>query len=386
MANRHRYQENLIQWIWENLEFDVQTLETTDGEPVKIVNQGTKNGGDGPDFLNAQLIIDDMEWYGSVEIHVDAKDWNAHHHERDALYNGVILHVVLENPDHRVYTHSGDSPKTIFLKRFLNKNLNNLLARKSNEVLPCGGHVSFINQTAFEKQIEKAHREYFEYKVSELNDHYNPQLTPSLAWKHSLIKQMYDTFGIPSNRTPMRQLFDAVSGIDNMHLGEEAFISCVYDCAFRDNKIEWMKGGVRPLNSPEVRVKQAAAYHYAIESICIREFLRMGVASWSEIEKKVSRKYKPGKQRSQILEATVFLPAIYYLGSLFHSNKLMKTSFEIWKVDHFGVPQKILKPFKEVGYDLHKGVTKLGLAHQYKRYCLRKECNRCDVFKSAIRS
>lgn len=386
MANRHRYQENLIQWVWKNLEFNVQTLETTGGEVVKIINQGTKNSGDGPDFLNAHLLIGKMEWHGSVEIHVDAKDWNSHHHEKNHLYNGVILHVVLENPDYKVYTNSGASPNTVHLKQFLNKNLNHLLARKSNEALPCGGQMSFINQDAFEKQIEKVHREYFEYKVGQLNEHYNPQLTPSQAWKYSLIKQMYDTLGIPSNREPMQQLFDAVYGQHNFNEGDKAFISYVYDTAFSSNKLEWVNGGVRPLNSPEVRVKQAAAYHYAIESISLREFLRKGVTSWGEIQKKVSTEKKAGKQRTEILQATVFLPAIYYLGSLFHSKKLMQTSFDNWRTDHFGVPQNILKPFKDVGYDLHKGVIKLGLAHQYKRYCLRKECHRCDVFKSAIRS
>jgi hypothetical protein len=67
-------------------------LRTSNNEEVTIANVGQYLELAGPDFL--MLKIGNQMWAGNVEIHLKSSDWYVHHHERDAAYENVILHVV----------------------------------------------------------------------------------------------------------------------------------------------------------------------------------------------------------------------------------------------------------------------------------------------------
>lgn len=86
--------ERLVQCIWYDQR--IQPLQTTDGRPVTVIFPGWWNLEAGPDFRHATIKIgDDPEQTGPVEIHLRADDWTHHGHERDPVYDDVILHVVL---------------------------------------------------------------------------------------------------------------------------------------------------------------------------------------------------------------------------------------------------------------------------------------------------
>ena len=69
----------------------------------------------GPDFFNAKLRIEGVIWAGNVEIHERASDWYRHHHETDAAYNNVILHVVGQI-DREVQTADGKTLPQVSVK------------------------------------------------------------------------------------------------------------------------------------------------------------------------------------------------------------------------------------------------------------------------------
>lgn len=90
--------EDFLHYLWKFKKFDFLKAETTAGENIKILNSGLHNDQNpGPDFFNAKIEIDNQLWAGNVEIHLKSSDWYAHHHERDAHYDNVILHVVWED-------------------------------------------------------------------------------------------------------------------------------------------------------------------------------------------------------------------------------------------------------------------------------------------------
>ena len=90
-------QERLLQFIWQHQYFDTQSLTTTSGLPIVIRRHGNFNTNQGPDFLQARLVIGDTAWAGNIELHIRSSDWLQHGHSVDEHYRNVILHVVWEH-------------------------------------------------------------------------------------------------------------------------------------------------------------------------------------------------------------------------------------------------------------------------------------------------
>lgn len=92
-------QEKLLQYIWQQAYFDTRQLVTQTGETVVIQDGGTWNQHQGPDFLQARLLLNGISWAGHIEIHLRSSHWNRHRHTGDPFYANVILHVVWEDDD-----------------------------------------------------------------------------------------------------------------------------------------------------------------------------------------------------------------------------------------------------------------------------------------------
>ena len=76
-------QETFLHHVWQMQYFDKRALCTCDGEPIVIYQPGTLNPHAGPDFANARLKIGEIDWVGSVEIHINSSGWLEHHHDQD---------------------------------------------------------------------------------------------------------------------------------------------------------------------------------------------------------------------------------------------------------------------------------------------------------------
>lgn len=98
--------EQLLHYCWKHKLFPLKELETTDGQPVEVIDTGLHNTDAGPDFFNAKVKIGDTLWAGNVEIHRRSADWYVHRHEQDAHYDNVILHIAAVI-DTEIKTRSG---------------------------------------------------------------------------------------------------------------------------------------------------------------------------------------------------------------------------------------------------------------------------------------
>lgn len=391
VTTKRTYKETLFQWIWQQSEFNKTSLSTTCGKQLEIIDPGRLNHGAGPDFLGSKMIVDGLLWHGHVEVHRQSSEWNHHRHQMDPEYDNVILHVVYEHDAAgKVFRSDGSKPYTLNLKPYLSNPLNELVGIKQTSGIPCKGKLAFINQRAFEKQIGKVSKEYFDYKVQEILSEYSPEGTVSKSWMNVLIVQVYKTLGIPLNRDQMRELaYLMISDISSTN-NPDSFIACGINLAFgelnQQKKICWTESGMRPASRPKVRVKQALAFHFHLINKPFDIYLKNPEESWNELLQSVQPEMLPGKTRLQMIKHTGYLPAIYLLGQLLQSANLMDTSYNIWLSDPHKIPDEIQKPFRDAGFVI-KGKTKtFGLAHQLKRYCNQRECYKCNLFKSAIRS
>ena len=107
--------EDFLQFVWHTRRFDQQQLTTTEGASVQVLNPGTWNKHDGPDFLDARIKIGETLWAGHVEMHTKASEWLRHNHQNDPAFDNVILHVVFEE-DEPVRTSTGSRIPGLELK------------------------------------------------------------------------------------------------------------------------------------------------------------------------------------------------------------------------------------------------------------------------------
>lgn len=383
------YRETLLQWIWQELEFDTTSLQTSGGESIEIINPGVINSGAGPDFSGAELRIGALKLFGDIEIHIRPGHWALHKHQESTNFNSVILHVVYDgsvSSHQQAQRPDGTTPPLLILKPHLQKSLTHLFERKQQAGLPCSGQVNFINQAAFEAQIEKAHRHYFEYKTDILLSYYNGSLPLTKAWLGLLTRGIFSTLGISRNRQQMQKFHERLQ-VPHPRSTLYEFISSANETAFdrtTGNPISWINSGMRPASLPSNRVLQAAALYHAIYSVPFKTFLSANDEVWPHIIQKIPDNLRPGSQMNAILKNTIYYPATYLLGEFLHAQKVKKHAYNCWLNARSGVPSEVSRPFKASGFSINDKTHKPGLAHQLKRYCRPLNCHRCEVFKKAI--
>jgi Protein of unknown function (DUF2851) len=102
--------EEFLHHVWQYKKFALQGLKTVKGEAIEILHAGQYLQQTGPDFFNAQILIDGQKWAGNVEIHLKSSDWYLHSHESDPNYDNVILHVVWDHDTEVIRRDNSEIP------------------------------------------------------------------------------------------------------------------------------------------------------------------------------------------------------------------------------------------------------------------------------------
>jgi hypothetical protein len=190
--------ENFLHYIWKHNKVNASKLLTTDQEALQVVFVGEHNHNTGPDFLNAQILIDEQLWAGNVEVHIKSSDWYIHRHELDKNYDNVILHVVWLH-DAEVYRNDNSTIPTLELKRFVNAitlSYYQKLFSKRSTWINCEHDFGSVDNLIINHWLERLYFERLERKYLEIE----VMLKASKNnWEDVLFKMLTKNFGLKVN-------------------------------------------------------------------------------------------------------------------------------------------------------------------------------------------
>ncbi len=281
-------QESFLHHVWGLQYFDRANLVTTEGEIVEVFEPGNLNTDAGPDFKNARVQIGPLQWIGTVEVHICASDWLAHHHQDDAAYDTVILHVVWKDnkPIHRT---NGTRIPTLELRNRVGEDLVRQYRQLvgSSFDIPCQRAFPGVDVIRKVSMVNKATAVRLERKAYEVLDilqsnHHH--------WEETTYQLLARAFGFKINSEPFSQLAKAMplrillKHHDPVHLeallfGQAGFLEAprgdeYYQALRREyrllahkysldsarlSKAQWLFLRLRPPNFPSLRIAQLAA-------------------------------------------------------------------------------------------------------------------------------
>lgn len=387
--------ENLFQHIWSGLYFETKGLKTTCGQSVSVIQQGTPNSGDGPDFRESEIHIDDITFFGDVELHLHAEDWYSHGHHRDSRYNRIILHVILSGEPVKPATLAdGTSVPCLVLHPFISNQLKDVLEyTNQRQELACSGMLHLVSPNLIEKQFHKAHQAYFEYRVDQLMKHFNPSLPPSVSWKRMLTAGIFEGLGYSKNKTPMVELAhlmhkltiadDSSENVERKAMSLSGLFNSTHSLPESLNRTSWDFSSSRPANQPPARIKQAAGVYFSLYNTDEKNWLSTKpVQLW----KHLTHRSGMGVERATLIYSTVYLPALHILGSLFHDKQLTVDAFSLWMNQKNTLPAPIAKVYKRNGFPKGNYNRTLGAVYQYKHFCRESRCESCFVMQKLLQA
>lgn len=83
--------------IWEGQTFPPEAMTAAGGVRLRVIYRGRRGHGAGPDFRDAIVAAPYGLLEGDVELPLRSSDFRRHGHHLDPAYDGVALHVVMQN-------------------------------------------------------------------------------------------------------------------------------------------------------------------------------------------------------------------------------------------------------------------------------------------------
>ncbi len=189
--------EAFLHYLWQFQQFNKSSLQTIEGEEITVLKTGILNVDAGPDFTNARLQINEIEWVGNVEIHLKSSDWQLHKHQKNEAYNNVILHVVWEN-DSSIIRQDGSQIPTLELRSITDIKLLDKYQQiiDNLSIIPCEEHFKNVSDLSKIAILDKVLAKRLEQKaqiVSEIFEKNNND------WEETAYQLLARNFGFKLN-------------------------------------------------------------------------------------------------------------------------------------------------------------------------------------------
>ena len=242
--------EQLLHYCWKHRLFPLDGLRTTDGEEVEVIDPGLHNHNAGPDFFNAKVKIGGQLWVGNVEIHDKASDWFLHGHEKDALYNNVVLHVVGKADAQAVTADHMEPPQMeLEVPESVRQNYEELL--KTDSYPPCYKIIPSLSRLMKHSWMSALETERLERKTEDIKRRAD---RCQGSWEAAYFVTMARNYGFGINAEAMEQWALSIPLNDVAHHSDSLFqIEAIF---------MGQAGLLNPLSVPERHRTAALADEY----------------------------------------------------------------------------------------------------------------------------
>lgn len=421
--------EEFLHFLWQYKLLDVTRLKSTIGEDIQIVKSGTYNKNSGPDFLNAQLKINNQLWIGNVEIHINSSDWYLHMHEEDENYDAVILHAVWQH-DADVYMKNNIPLPTLILKDFVANNLLNnyqKLFSKEQRFIPCENQIKEVDSFLFNNWLERLYFERLENKsvlIKELltksNNDYEAVLFQLLAKNFGLkvngeaFLQLAQSFDfsilrkVRFNELQLSALLFGQAGFLNDEIEElyQKELKKEYDyiqhkyklTPITNKKFHFFR--MRPTNFPTIRIAQLVALFHKQENLFsklmeinkIEDFYKLLSVEVNDFWKNhytfETTSKKSAKKLTKPFIDLLLINTIIPLKFVYHKSRGEEAQENVLSLIKELKPEKnsIIAKFSELKIISKSAFESQALLELKNNYCTKKRCLQCAIGNSLIKS
>ena len=203
--------EQLLQFIWQFQYFNKTVLQTEQGDDLQIIKIGNLNTNQGPDFLNATVIINHIMLVGNIEIHIQSSQWYLHKHSIDKNYKNIILHVVWEN-DSPILDDNGMQIPTLILQNLVPKVLLERYEAlmKDAPILPCSNFLPVLSTIGWLAWKERLATERLLMKSEIVQQRF---IQNNNNWEETFWHLIAHNFGLKVNADFFQQVAQSISVI-----------------------------------------------------------------------------------------------------------------------------------------------------------------------------
>ena len=413
--------EEFLHYLWKFKKFDPLNLKTFNGEEITIINVGQYLELAGPDFFNAQITIGNQKWAGNVEIHIKSSDWYVHHHERDEVYENVILHVVWEH-DTEIFRKNNTEIPVLELKKYVDAatitNYQSLISPKSwifceKQLKEIDGFTinNWLERLFFER-LERKSKPIFELLVQTKHD-----------WEAVLFCLLAKNFGLNTNGEIFSKIAQSipfsvirkesfeVENLEALFLGSAGLLdSEKEDTYFKDLKFRYFyllhkyqleKGIVEPVqffkhrpdNFPTIRLSQLANLYHGHQNLFSRISTATSAKGIYEIFEISASDYwqnhyqfdkespKKKKKLSRSFVDLITINTIIPLQFAYAKSQAKEISEDLIQLLNEVAPEKnaIMDKFNSFGIKSKNAFESQSLLQLKNEYCNKSRCLECAI-------
>ena len=419
--------EDFIAYIWKFQSFATKKLFSVHGEHVQVLSVGQENKNSGPDFFNAQLIIDDQKWAGNIELHVKSSDWYVHGHEKDKNYDAIILHIVWEH-DVEIYRKDKTLLPTLELKSYVNKEVQHnyqKLFNSSRKWINCENDIGKVDHFLINHWLERLYIERLDQKSNLISELLNSSKND---WEVVLFKLIAKNFGLKVNGEAffdwansldfsiIRKQQHNLEGLEALFFGQANLLKDTIEDSYYlhlQKEYDYLKSKfnlidrigarfqffrLRPNNFPTIRLAQLAAlynqhqnlFSKLIATTQLKDFYKIFDVSVSShwkthysftaMSKKNAKKITKAFVDLLLINTIIPLKFMYLnqLGKL-NVEELLRLIREIKSEKN-----KIIDKFKDLKITSKNALESQALLQLKNEYCIKQHCLKCTIGNTLI--